>query len=87
MTALQGQKVNIRYKLTDNIYVTVNDKYLCVDFRVFYTPKGDTTGTLRPTRRGISFNFNETKRLREVIENIDTKLNINALVDYLQSDD
>ena len=86
VSALQGQKVNVRYKLTDDIYVSCNDRYLCVDLRVFYSPKGDTTGILRPTRRGISCNFNETKRLREIIENIDTKLNINALVDYLESD-
>ena len=86
VSALQGQKVNVRYKLTDDIYVSCNDRYLCVDLRVFYSPKGDTTGILRPTRRGISCNFNETKRLREIIENINTKLNINALVDYLESD-
>ena len=86
VSALQGKKVNLRYKLTDDIYVSCNDKYLCVDLRVFFTPKGNSTGTLRPTRRGISFNFNETKRLREIIESIDTKLNINALVDYLESD-
>ena len=86
VSALQGQKVNVCYKLTDDIYVSCNDQYLCVDLRVFYTPKGDTTGILRPTRRGISFNFHETTRLSEIIENIDTKLNINALVDYLESD-
>ena len=86
ISALQGQKINVRYKLSDDIYVSCNDQYLCVDLRVFYTPKSDMTGTLRPTRRGISFNLNETKRLREIIENIDTKLNITALVDYLKSD-
>ena len=74
VSALQGQKVNVRYKLTDDIYVSCNDQYLCVDLRVFYTPKGDTTGTLRPTRRGISFNYNETKRLREIIENMGATL-------------
>ena len=87
MSALQGQKINVRYKLSDDIYVSCNNRYLCVDLRVFYTPKGDTTGTIRPTRRGISFNFNETKCLREIVENIDAKLNINALVGYLESDD
>ena len=57
VSALQGQKVNVRYKLTDDIYVSCNDQYLCVDLRVFYTPKGDMTGILRPTRRGILFNL------------------------------
>ena len=72
--------------LTDDIYLSCNVQYLCVDLRVFYTPRSDTTNFLRPTRSGISFSLNETKYLREIIENIDTKLNINALDDYLESD-
>ena len=87
VSALQGKKVNIRYKLSDDIYVSCSDQYYpCINFRVFFAPRGDTTGALRPTRRGISFNFNEKKRLHEIIENKDTKLNINALVNYLESD-
>ena len=86
VSVLQGEKVNIRYKLSDEIYVSCNDPYSCVDLCVFFAPRGDTAGALHPTRRGISFNFNETKRLREIIENIDTKLNINTFVDYLESD-
>ena len=86
VSALQGKKVSIRYKLSDDIYVSCNDQYPCVDFRVFFAPRCNTTGALRPTRRGISFKFNETQRLREIIENIDTKLNINSLVDYLESE-
>ena len=85
-SALQGKKVNIRFKLSNGIYVTCNDQYPCVNFHGFFAPRGDTTGTLRPTRRGILFKSNKTKCLREIIENIDTKLNINALVDYLESD-
>ena len=83
-SALQGKKVNVRCKLSDNIYVSCNDQYPCVDFRVFFVPRGDTTSALRPTRRGISFYFNETKRLLEIIENIVTKLNINTLDDNLE---
>ena len=66
--------------------MSCNDQYPCVDFRIFFAPRGDTTGALHPTRQGISFNFNEIKRLCEIIENIDTKLNINVLVDCLESD-
>lgn len=84
--ALLGKKVNIRYKLTDNSYVSCNDQYKFLDLYVFFTIKDDTTGTVHPTRRGISYKFNETKRLREIIENTDFKLNINALIGYLESD-
>ena len=58
--ALQGKKVNFCCKLDDDINLNCNDQYLCVDLCVFFIPKGDTTGILRPTCHVISFNYNET---------------------------
>ena len=63
---LHGKKVKFTQNLGQDIYVSLQTPYRCIDVRKFWIVPG--TEQLHPTRIGISLNFTEYFNLIRVLE-------------------
>ena len=60
---------NLRIEIGQMCYVAVNNGYYCVDVRKWFIDRG---GKVRPTKKGLSFNFDEWIKFKEVVEEMRT---------------
>ena len=63
----KSRPVNYRVHIGHGIYVSVTDRYLCVDLRHFYVPYGLSEDNAKPTKCGIALRLDERSALLDML--------------------
>ena len=75
-----GEDIDFKKNIGRNKFVTTNSNYLCVDFRFFFKANGSTV--LHASKRGLSFNLTEFRKLKNFLYMMELAFQIPDLSDY-----